>query len=158
MLLRIDRILLLAGAVIAIAALRPAVPLGAAEAIGITVLNGASLEHVPRAQLLHLLGKDVLGATGEEMGRIVDVLFDPRGRPRAAVIDFGGFLGVGTRKIAIDWGALHFDMGSKRSVIVLDIGRDQLKDAPEFQDSGKRIAIVGLPQFGPSKPAADKSQ
>jgi hypothetical protein len=156
--LRIDRILLVASALIAAVAAQPAVPAAAAEAAGTTVLNGAGLEHVPSNQLLHLLGTDVLGATGEKMGRIIDILFDPRGHPRAAVIDFGGFLGVGTRKIAIDWGALHFDMGDKRAAIVLDIGREQLKGAPEFQASRKQIAIVGLPQFGPSEPAADKSQ
>ena len=42
------------------------------------------------------------------MGRIVDVLVDRRGQVRAAIIDFGGFLGVGSRKIAVDWSALHF--------------------------------------------------
>ena len=47
-------------------------------------------------------------ATNENMGRIVDVLVDPNGQVRAAIIDFGGFLGVGSRKIAVEWGALHF--------------------------------------------------
>ena len=42
------------------------------------------------------------------MGRIVDVLVDRSGEVRAAIIDFGGFLGVGSRKIAVDWDALHF--------------------------------------------------
>jgi hypothetical protein len=156
--LRIDRFLLAASTGIAIAAAPPTVPVSAAEVAGATLLNGASLEQVPGAQLLHLLGRDVLSATGEKMGRIIDVLFDLRGRPRAAVIDFGGFLGVGTRKIAIDWRALHFNMGEKRAVIVLDISREQLKSAPEFQASAEHIAIVGLPQFGPSPPAAGKPQ
>ena len=42
------------------------------------------------------------------MGRIVDVIVDRSGQVRAAIIDFGGFLGVGSRKIAVDWNALHF--------------------------------------------------
>ena len=42
------------------------------------------------------------------MGRIVDVLVDGQGMARAAIIDFGGFLGVGSRKIAVAWQALHF--------------------------------------------------
>src|SRR6266849_2785320 len=37
-----------------------------------------------------------------------DVLVDRSGIVRAAVIDFGGFLGVGSRKIVVDWNALHF--------------------------------------------------
>jgi hypothetical protein len=43
------------------------------------------------------------------MGRIVDLLVDETGKPRAAIIDFGGFLGVGIRKIAIDWHTLRFE-------------------------------------------------
>jgi PRC-barrel domain len=93
----------------------------------------------------------VLSATGENMGRIVDVLFDPAGKPCAAVIDFGGFLGVGTRKIAVDWSALRFDLGEKRNIIALDLGREQLKAAPEYKESDKPIPVLTLPQFGPSQ-------
>ena len=40
---------------------------------------------------------------------------------RAAIIDFGGFLGVGSRKIAVAWQALHFvPQAEKRYGIVLD--------------------------------------
>ena len=55
-----------------------------------------------------ILGRDVRSLTDEDMGRIVDILVDGEGRVRAAIIDFGGFLGVGSRKIAVDWKALHF--------------------------------------------------
>ena len=55
-----------------------------------------------------VLGRDVRSAADEDMGRIVDVLVDRAGQVRAAIIDFGGFLGVGSRKIAVDWNALHF--------------------------------------------------
>ena len=83
----------------------------ASQATGSGELNGASLDYFPRDHLFRVLGKDVLNAKGEEMGRIVDVLFDEKGQPHAAVIDFGGFLGVGMRKIAISWRALRFDLG-----------------------------------------------
>ena len=60
---------------------------------------------------------------------------------RAAVIDFGGFLGVGSRKIAVDWGALNFAPDSeKRDVVTLELTRDQVKTAPEYKD--KRAVIV----------------
>src|SRR5687767_4070136 len=41
-----------------------------------------------------ILGRDVRSTAGENMGRIVDVIVDRSGTVRAAVIDFGGFLGV----------------------------------------------------------------
>ena len=50
-----------------------------------------------------ILGQRVIGPTGKEIGRLVDVLVDANGQPQAAVIDFGGFMGVGNRKIAVHW-------------------------------------------------------
>src|SRR5262249_47553389 len=99
---------------------------------------------------------EVLSAKGESMGRIVDVLFDEKGQPHAAVIDFGGFLGVGTRKIAVSWSALRFDLGEKKNIIALDLGREQLKAAPEDKESEKPIAVVAQPQLSsPSESTAD---
>src|ERR1700712_2074297 len=46
-----------------------------------------------------VLGRDVRSSSDEAMGRIVDVIVDRGGHVRAAAIDFGGFLGVGSRKI-----------------------------------------------------------
>ncbi len=49
-----------------------------------------------------VLGRDVRSPAEEDMGRIVDVIVDRAGVVRAAVIDFGGLLGVGSRKIVVD--------------------------------------------------------
>jgi hypothetical protein len=77
------------------------------------------------------------------MGRIVDVLVDRAGQVRAAIIDFGGFLGVGSRRIAVDWNALHFPQpGNPGERIALDLTRDQVKAAPEYRE-GKPVVILG---------------
>ena len=90
-----------------------------------------------------ILGREVRSATDENMGRIVDVLVDRAGQVRAAIIDFGGFLGVGSRKIAVDWNALHFPQpGKPNERIALELTRDQVKAAPEYQD-GKPVVILG---------------
>ena len=82
-------------------------------------------------------------AADENMGRVVDVLVDRTGQVRAAIIDFGGFLGVGSRKIAVDWNALHFPPPGKPGArIALDLNRDQVNAAPEYQD-GKPVAVLG---------------
>jgi PRC-barrel domain len=119
-------------------------------------LNGASLDYFPRDHLFHIMGREVVSAKGEDMGRIVDVLFDEKGEPHAAVIDFGGFLGVGSRKIAVSWKALRFDLGEKKNIIALDVGRDQLKAAPEYKsaESDKPIAVVAQPETKPPGEAA----
>jgi len=101
----------------------------------VTVLNNHEVEGI--------LGRPVLDAADENMGRIIDVIVDHSGRVRAAVIDFGGFLGVGSRKIAVDWSALHFPPpGQPNAKISLDLTRDQVKAAPEYQE-GKPIVVLG---------------
>ena len=60
-----------------------------------------------------VLGREVRSVADENMGRIVDIIVDRSGQVRAAVIDFGGFLGVGSRKIAVDWSILRFGSGDK---------------------------------------------
>jgi len=88
-----------------------------------------------------VLGKDVRSKANENIGRVVDVLVDQNGRARAAIIDFGGFLGVGSRKIAVDWDALKFvPTDDGRNAITLDLTRDQMKAAPEFKE--KRAVLV----------------
>jgi hypothetical protein len=99
-----------------------------------------------------VLGKDVQGAGDEKMGRIVDVIVDQNGQVRAAVIDFGGFLGVGSRKIAVAWTALRFPSEKKPDHITLDLTRDQVRATPEYKED-KPITILGLlggPQTLPS--------
>ena len=88
------------------------------------------------------LGKEVRSGTGENLGRIVDVLVDQDGQVRAAVIDFGGFLGVGNRKIVVDWGALHFAPADQRDRISLDLTRDQVSAAPEYK-AGQPVVVLG---------------
>ena len=97
----------------------------------ITVLNKHEVEGI--------LGREVRSSADEDMGRIVDVLVDRAGQVRAAIIDFGGFLGVGSRKIAVDWNALHFPQpGKPGERIALDLTRDQVRTAPEYKE-GKPV-------------------
>jgi hypothetical protein len=88
-----------------------------------------------------ILGKDVKSPKGEDLGRVVDVLADARGRVRVAIIDFGGFLGVGTRRIAVDWPLLHFDPDSHDKPLVLSVDRQKLQSAPEYNSKMLRVLM-----------------
>jgi PRC-barrel domain len=90
-----------------------------------------------------VLGREVRSAADEDMGRIVDVIVDREGQVRAAVIDFGGFLGVGSRKIVVDWNALHFRrIANKRDAIRLELTKEQVTAAPEFKE-GTPLIVLG---------------
>ena len=89
-----------------------------------------------------VLGRDVRSAAGEDMGRIVDVIVSRDGQVRAAIIDFGGFLGIGTRKIAVDWRVLKFSPAGKPGGITLELTRNQVRVAPEYK-RGEPLVVLG---------------
>src|SRR3954451_1823593 len=113
---------------------QPVAPPEASEP-SVTVLGSRQAQSV--------LGKEVRSSADENMGRIVDVIVDREGRVRAAVIDFGGFLGVGSRKIAVDWKALRFDAtGAEHDVVTSELTRDQVKAAPEYKEK-QSVVVLG---------------
>ena len=79
------------------------------------------------------MGREVKTRVEGDGGRIIDLLVDRQGRVQAALIEFGGFLGIGTRKIAVAWSALRFQSEGKKQVVVVDLTRDQLRAMPEYK-------------------------
>jgi hypothetical protein len=123
----------------------PALDQGAYGSTEAPPAKDASLQQFAQTDLFRILGKELHGPSGQAMGRIVDLLVDETGQPRAAIIDFGGFLGVGSRKIAIDWHTLRFDPEGTKHAVVADLDRDQIKAAPEYKDSREVVAVVTAP-------------
>ena len=112
----------------------PVTPKDAAPPPSVTII-GASDAH-------GMLGRDVLSAANEDMGRIVDVIVDRSGRVRAAVIDFGGFLGVGSRKIVVDWNAMRFGkIVNKKDSITLELTKAQVAAAPEYKEDTPMVVL-----------------
>ena len=97
-----------------------------------------------------ILGREVRSAANEDMGRVVDAIVDREGKVRAAVIDFGGFLGVGSRKIVIDWGALRFGgVANKRDSITLELTKAQVSAAPEYKEDSPVIVLGAAGRLQP---------
>jgi len=84
-------------------------------------------------ELESVLGREIRTRVEEDVGRIIDLLADRSGQVRAAVIEFGGFMGIGTRKIAVEWPALRFESEGKQPTVILEMTRDQLRTAPEYK-------------------------
>jgi hypothetical protein len=113
----------------------PAAPKEPAPPPSVTIIGARDAHGV--------LGREVRSAADENMGRIVDVIVDRSGTVRAAVIDFGGFLGVGSRKIVVDWNALHFGrVANKSDSITLELTKEQVTAAPEYKEDTP-IVVLG---------------
>jgi hypothetical protein len=105
----------------------------------------SSVQRVPPEQAMAILGHMVSDPDGKDIGRLVDVLVGAQGEPQAAVIDFGGFMGVGNRKVAVQWSALHFAPGDPKHPLTLELTQDQIKAAPEYGDAAKPAQVVVAP-------------
>jgi hypothetical protein len=109
------------------------------------------------SSIVSVLGKKVEGAKGEDLGRVVDVLADARGRVRIAVIEFGGFLGVGIRRVAVDWSLLRFPPGDQDKFLTLSVSEKKLQSAPEYKNSNHPQALMA-PQVPPAAPAPSAAE
>jgi len=112
-----------------------------------TSAEDASQMLLPSQDVLGVLGKEVGSGTGENLGRIVDVLVDQGGQVRAAVIDFGGFLGVGNRRVVVDWVELHFAPADHRDRVTINLIRDQIRTAPEYRAGKPVIVLTAVPEM-----------
>ena len=97
-----------------------------------------------------VLGIEVRSSQEKNIGRVVDLLADRSGAVEAAVIEFGGFLGIGMRKIAISWSDLRFETDGKQLVAVLDFPRDQLRAASDYKPDQPNIVTKVIDPLMPS--------
>ncbi len=75
-----------------------------------------------------LIDKDVYGANGKEIGEINNLLIGPDGRVHAAIVEFGGFLGIGEHKVALPWDRLNVT----NDRVTVNMTEDQVKAAPRW--------------------------
>lgn len=100
--------------------------------------------------MFELLGQTIRieppdGKSPQEIGRLVDVLVDGTGQPLAAVLDVGGFLGVGSRKVAVMWTALRFDPPEQtrdKFAVTLTLPADRIRAAPDYKGAGKPVEAL----------------
>ena len=79
----------------------------------------------------HVEGTTVYNAAGDKLGSIDDLMIDKRsGLVRYAVLEFGGFLGMGTDRYPLPWNMLKYDTSKEGYVVPLDKGR--LEEAPRY--------------------------
>jgi len=95
------------------------------------------VETIPTGQVFGIFGHPVQDSDGMDAGRLWDVLLDGSGNPRAAVLDYGGTLGVGRRKIAVAWSIVQFKSDNPSHPIQIMLTLRELGMIPEFKyDAG----------------------
>jgi hypothetical protein len=85
-----------------------------------------------------LIGLTIQNGANETIGEIADVVLDESSTVKAWVVGVGGFLGIGTKYVAIDPSALKLARVNETSLkATIETTKDQLRAAPEYVYLGK---------------------
>lgn len=76
-------------------------------------------------------GTNVYSTSGDKLGSIDGLMISKlSGQVRYAVLEFGGFLGIGTDRYPLPWSMLKYDTQREGYVVPLD--KDKLDQAPRY--------------------------
>lgn len=92
-------------------------------------------------------GTNVYNPAGEKLGSIESLMIDKiSGQVRYSIMEFGGFLGMGTDRYPLPWTTLKYDVTQQGYVVALD--KEQLRQGPKYasdtvpeytEDYGRRV-------------------
>jgi sporulation protein YlmC with PRC-barrel domain len=79
-------------------------------------------------------GTNVMDADNQKIGDVSDILFDKTGKIEAFVVSVGGFLGVGSKEVALAPSSFEVIPGKNGSADILKVSlnQDELKQAQNF--------------------------
>lgn len=113
--------------------------------------------HWTTASLEDLIGRDVYAANGDKLGEVADVILDPGTREATvAIIDHGGFLGLGTKQAPIDIALMRAEGGR---IVIDGMTKEQIQAMRSFDYDDTTVSLGresknGAPATNATPPAA----
>ncbi len=80
-----------------------------------------------------VIGAKVRNANNDTVGTVEDLYVDAAGDIKAVVLSVGGFLGVGSKDVAVKWSDIKQSHDGKSVALTTSLGKDQLKSLPDYK-------------------------
>jgi hypothetical protein len=80
------------------------------------------------------IGASVKNDAKETVGKIEEVFVGPDGSIKTVVVSVGGFLGMGTKNVAVKWSDLKIERDGKDLLVKTSWTKDTLKAMPDYKD------------------------
>ncbi len=106
----------------------PTPPVAGTVLLGVTVTESIAVAHGYRAS--KVIGATVYNDKSQKVGKIGDLIIRPDGTLSYAIVDVGGFLGMGVHQVAIP---VNQFKAVKPKIILPGATKDALKALPEFR-------------------------
>ncbi|MER8644902.1 PRC-barrel domain-containing protein [Mesorhizobium sp. M1252] len=87
------------------------------------------------ALMTNIIGESVYNGTGDDaqkIGDVSDVVLDENGQAKSAIIGVGGFLGIGSKNVAFDYGKLQWVERNGDRWLVAETTKEALTALPDF--------------------------
>jgi sporulation protein YlmC with PRC-barrel domain len=79
------------------------------------------------------IGANIRNRNNETVGKVEDVYIDDRGTIKTVVVSVGGFLGMGTKDVAVKWSDIKHSRDGKSLVLTTNWTKDSLKAMPDYK-------------------------
>ncbi len=80
-----------------------------------------------------VIGASVKNANKDTVGTIEDAYVDKDGTIKVVVVSVGGFLGMGSKNVAVKWSDIKFGRDGNDVVLMTDWTKDSLKAMPDYK-------------------------
>ncbi|MBS0526507.1 MAG: PRC-barrel domain-containing protein [Proteobacteria bacterium] len=80
-----------------------------------------------------IIGTKVKNANKDTVGSVEDLYVDGSGNIKTVVLSVGGFLGVGSKDVAVKWSDLKQTRDGRSVVLTTNMSKDELKGLPDYK-------------------------
>jgi sporulation protein YlmC with PRC-barrel domain len=84
-----------------------------------------------------LIGLDVQSPEDNKVGDIGEVVLDKAGEVQGVVVDVGGFLGIATHPVLLEWKDVTLTSQDGKDRAVVGLNKEKLEQMPTYQSSSK---------------------
>jgi sporulation protein YlmC with PRC-barrel domain len=84
-----------------------------------------------------LIGLDVESPEAKKVGDIGEVILDKGGKVEGVVVDVGGFLGIATHPVLLDWKDVTLANQDGKDRAIVNLTKENLEQMPAYQTSNK---------------------
>jgi len=93
-----------------------------------------------------VIGAKVRNANNDTVGTVQDIYVDAAGSIKTVVLSVGGFLGVGSKDVAMKWSDLKQSRDGKSVVLTTAFSKDQLKSMPDYKEERRQPNQAAAPK------------
>jgi sporulation protein YlmC with PRC-barrel domain len=106
-------------------------PAANAPALGTAIVSADKVTGTKLVSANDFIGKTVYSRADENIGKVHDVILSENG-VQAVVLSVGGFLGLGSRDVAVSLASIDIAKDGSSTKLVVDATKDQLESAPVY--------------------------